>query len=285
MTDQAAPLYQLASHAIAERATPAQESRVIVVVGTRPAAGATTTAINLAQSLSESGQEAVVIDADVGQPDATYRMGLQPNRSLADLIQGDITTCDAIYPSAHGIAMIAGSIAPIDRDLDRQTVGSRVAEASRWLRGHFDWTLIDGGRLDDRLAIQLHQHATHTVLVVDEQTDAVDAYTAITKLVRQKALVRQEALVRHETAPHAPPITLLFNRTMMMDDATAKYRGIQRTARQFLDIDISLAGYVYENENPSQLLGQLTQTLSGARTAAVLGKNDLTIQLTTLDGR
>ncbi|MGB6041698.1 MAG: hypothetical protein WBF93_00960 [Pirellulales bacterium] len=260
MSDQAAPLYQLALQANAQPADPAQGRGVIVVVGSRPGVGATTIAVNLAQRLSDLGQAIVVVDAEIGKPDATRCLGLDPQGAFVDLICGDSATCDAVYPLPNGMAVIGGSVDRIHRDVDTQSVSSRLTEAIRWLGRYFDWALFDGGHFDQPLTNQIGQHATHVLLVVDDQTDAVDAYTTL------------KCLVRRDMAPSAHTVMMLFNRTIVTDDAKAKYRGIVRTARRYLDIDIPLAGYVYENENPSHLLAQLAQTISGTSTATSNGK-------------
>ncbi|HEY9868405.1 MAG TPA: P-loop NTPase [Candidatus Obscuribacterales bacterium] len=60
--------------------------RIIGVLGAKGGVGATTTAINLAWSLSASGRRTTLIDAVLQQPDVATMLGCEPQYTLADLL-------------------------------------------------------------------------------------------------------------------------------------------------------------------------------------------------------
>jgi capsular exopolysaccharide synthesis family protein len=65
---------------------PITSPRVVLVTSARAREGKTTTVVNLASALAESGRRVIVIDCDFRNPEAHRFLGVTPGRGLSDLL-------------------------------------------------------------------------------------------------------------------------------------------------------------------------------------------------------
>jgi len=77
--------------------------RVILVTGSSPSEGKTTTAINLAWSLAAAGNRVILIDADLRRPSVAKTLGLEPRVGLVGVLLEQVELKHALIPVAgHG---------------------------------------------------------------------------------------------------------------------------------------------------------------------------------------
>lgn len=74
------------------------ESRVILVTGSSPSEGKTTTAANLAVSLTLGGNSVILIDADLRRPAVAKAMSVEPEKGVVGVLLGQISLEDALMP-------------------------------------------------------------------------------------------------------------------------------------------------------------------------------------------
>lgn len=99
--------------------------RVIVVTSPRPGDGKSTVAANLAAAVSASGQDVVLVDADLRRPSVADSLGLVEGVGLTDVLTGRVEAEDALQPVPrrdHMRVMAAGRIPPNPSEL----LGSRA---------------------------------------------------------------------------------------------------------------------------------------------------------------
>lgn len=94
--------------------------RVMVVTSSLPGDGKSTTVITLAEAIAQSGQDVVLIDADLRRPSITKNLGLVEGAGLTDVLVGRATANDVLQPhgrSGHLFVLGAGAIPPNPSEL------------------------------------------------------------------------------------------------------------------------------------------------------------------------
>ena len=86
-------------------------ARVISFVSGKGGVGKTTTAINVAQSLFDSGKKVILIDANVTTPNVGLHYSIKSSvSSLHDVLNGRIGIEKVIYTTETGLMIIPGGL-------------------------------------------------------------------------------------------------------------------------------------------------------------------------------
>lgn len=154
-----------------------------VVTSSMPGEGKTTTIVNLARSLAESGSRVILVDGDLRNPSVAKALGLESGIGLTTVLLGRASLAEAIQPwGDSGLSVLAaGQIPPNPSEL----LGSRpMVELVEKLSTDFDFVLIDSPPLVPVIdAVLLQQLTGGLVLVVAaERTRKRDLATALTSL-------------------------------------------------------------------------------------------------------
>jgi capsular exopolysaccharide synthesis family protein len=112
----------------------------VVITSAQPGEGKTTTAANLAATLSES-QRVLLIDADLRNPSVAPRLGLEGAAGLTTVITGKATLADVVQPLSRSMHVLtAGPMPPNPLALiGSQNFANLIAEA----RTRYDAVIID----------------------------------------------------------------------------------------------------------------------------------------------
>jgi polysaccharide biosynthesis transport protein len=116
--------------------------RVIVVTSANPGEGKTTTTINIAASLAQTGARVLAVEADLRRPSMSQHFGANKAPGLTDLIVGKSEATQAIHTTRYkGLMLLpCGYVPPNPAEL----LGSaRMKDILRALRTHYDWVIID----------------------------------------------------------------------------------------------------------------------------------------------
>jgi capsular exopolysaccharide synthesis family protein len=163
--------------------------QVVLVTGTAPQEGKTTTIVNLAKLLAGSGERTVMVDCDLRRAQLHQRVGITREPGFTDVFVRkepvDAVVRATALPNLH--VMTAGPLPPNPPALlARRQLGELLEE----LRRSFEWVLIDSPPLASVTdALLLARHADHTVLVV--QHGKVD-----------KRLVKRSVAALRKVTPH-----------------------------------------------------------------------------------
>jgi succinoglycan biosynthesis transport protein ExoP len=116
--------------------------RVIVVTSANPGEGKTTTTVNVAASLAQTGARVLAVEGDLRRPSMSQHFSVPKTPGLTDLIVGKAEATTAIHNTRYKGLMVlpCGYVPPNPAEL----LGSaRMKDILRALRSHYDWVLID----------------------------------------------------------------------------------------------------------------------------------------------
>ena len=143
-----------------------ERGQVVLVTGTAPQEGKTTTLVNLAKLLAGSGEMTVVVDCDLRRAQLHQRLGLPREPGLTDFFVRKKPVDALVRPTTipNLFALTAGPLPPNPPAiLARKQLPELLAE----LTAEFDWVLVDSPPLASVTdALLLARHADLTVLVV-----------------------------------------------------------------------------------------------------------------------
>jgi succinoglycan biosynthesis transport protein ExoP len=169
--------------------------QVVLVTGTAPQEGKTTTIVNLARLMAGAGERTVVVDCDLRRAQMHQRLQLAREPGLTDFFVRHERVDALVKPTAapNLFALTAGPLPPNPPALlARRSLGDLLDS----LRRDFEWVLVDSPPLASVTdALLLARQADHTVLVV--QHNKVD-----------KKLVKQSVAALHKATPHVLGVVL-----------------------------------------------------------------------------
>jgi capsular exopolysaccharide synthesis family protein len=116
--------------------------RLITITSTHPGDGKTTTALNLAAVLAQSGARVAAIEADLRRPSFGDYLGIESAGGLTSVLAGQASLADVMLPIAKGqvLAMTCGRVPPNPSEI----LGSRAMTALLAdLRDEFDYVIVD----------------------------------------------------------------------------------------------------------------------------------------------
>jgi capsular exopolysaccharide synthesis family protein len=118
------------------------QAKAVLVTSSLPGEGKSTTAVNLAISLSQAGQRVALVDADLRRPMVAEYLGLERNSGLTTVLIGRAELNDLLQPWGEDdlYVLTSGQIPPNPSEL----LGSTAMEALiSTLENSFDAVVID----------------------------------------------------------------------------------------------------------------------------------------------
>ena len=184
--------------------SPTNRPQSILVTSSMPGEGKSTTSINLAIALAQTGARTLILELDMRRPQLADRLNLAADRGMSRFLAGQSQFHTEIQQSAipNLFVVPAGPLPPDPPEL----IGSpRMAKLLDLLYRHFDYIIIDGPPvmpLTDALVIS--PQVNGVVLVVDGDTAREKAQKArnLLRSVDAKVLGVVINNVKMEMAPH-----------------------------------------------------------------------------------
>jgi len=155
-------------------------ARVIAIASGKGGVGKTNLAVNLGLALSKRGRRVLVFDADLSLANVDVLLGLQPVRTLRDLVAGRSDLSEVIVEGPHGLRIAPGGcglagLASMD-GFHRGRLLRQLADTE----GRFDFILVDAAAgVGEDVVCFLRSVSEVMVVTTPEPTAMTDAYTLV----------------------------------------------------------------------------------------------------------
>jgi succinoglycan biosynthesis transport protein ExoP len=142
------------------------EGQVVLVTGTAPQEGKTTTLLNLAKLQASSGERTIVLDCDLRRAQVHTRLGLAREPGLTTYFSKH-EDLDGLIRSTRTPNLYALTAGPLPPNPPALLGRQAVNELLRHLRKSFEWILVDSPPLASVTdALLLARWSDHVILVI-----------------------------------------------------------------------------------------------------------------------
>lgn len=214
-----------------------RRARVIAVTSGKGGVGKTNVAANLSICLAAARRKVTIIDADFGLANLDLIFNVRTNRNIAQLAHGRRSMDELVVPVRGGVSLVCGVSGMTELAQMTDFQRNHIIEQMSTLEDTNDVIIVDTGAGISSNVLSFCEAADHTIIVTTpEPTSMTDAYAMI------KALSKGHSGVK---------LSLLVNMVESRNQARKVYRKLADTARKFLSISITDAGYVLYDESVS----------------------------------
>jgi flagellar biosynthesis protein FlhG len=183
-------------------------TRVISIASGKGGVGKTTVVTNLAVALAQQAKSVLVLDADMGLANVDVMLGIKPQGTLQDVIEGTRTLEEILVRGPAGI-MIIPAASGVERmcaltNADRTALFQGLEE----LASRFDYLLIDNEAGIGADVMYFTSAAHEIVLIVnDEPTSLTDAY-GLVKVLSQTYGEREVRVIVNQASDAQQGVTV-----------------------------------------------------------------------------
>jgi pilus assembly protein CpaE len=168
-----------------QRAAPV-EGRVFAVIGAKGGVGATTIAVNFAESIARSAGETLLVDLNVATGDAAVFLGVDPRFTIVDALENTQRLDENFFRglvvhTPSGLDLLAASVRIMTGPLDPHRVRTRVEFAVRFYRA----VVLDVPR-GDAAALDALEAASSIFVVVNHELPTLSSAYRLVARLRQK---------------------------------------------------------------------------------------------------
>lgn len=210
-----------------------RKARVIAVTSGKGGAGKTNVSVNLSVALARLGRRTVLVDCDVGLANANILLGLDSERSIADIALKERALAEVGCAGPAGMMLVPGHSGVGMGGGLGDAARAELAAAFRPYAGEIDDLIVDtgGGMAGEGLSLVA---ASDLILVVlaNEPTAFVDAY----------ALVKGLALRHGCTA-----FSVVTNRVGSEGEGRVLFDRFAAVVERFLPVSLDHLGSVPED--------------------------------------
>jgi flagellar biosynthesis protein FlhG len=208
--------------------------RVIAVASGKGGVGKTSVSVNLAMSLQNAGQRALLLDTDLGLANVDVMLGLSPRFTLSDVFAGRCDLADTLIEGPNGLLVVPAASGK--RHMTELTPAQHVGlvHAFSQLEVPVDVMVIDNAAGISDSVLTFCQAAQDVVVVVcDEPASVTDAYALIKVLSRERGVSR---------------VQVLANQVQHPSEGRQLYDKLERVTAKFLDVTLSYLGAIPRDE-------------------------------------
>ncbi|MFT4607460.1 MAG: flagellar biosynthesis protein FlhG [Chitinophagales bacterium] len=210
--------------------TASKPVRVMAVTSGKGGVGKSNITVNLAVAMAHSGENVIVMDADLGLANIDVLLGLSPKLNLSHVIQGECTLEEIIIDGPGGIKIIPASSGSASMSDLTPAENAGVIRSFSELTQPVDTLLIDtAAGLSDSVVSYLRAAREVIVVVCDEPASITDAYAMIKVMARDFGVQR---------------FHILCNQTHSIQQGRELYMKLSKVSEKYLDVTLDFLGTV-----------------------------------------
>lgn len=211
--------------------------KVYSIVSGKGGVGKTNITVNLGITLQNYGKKILIIDADLGMANVDVILGLNAEHNFYDYIKGRVPLRDIIIEGPNNIKIIPGGSGLLEFRKLNSEKQQKFQEELLELED-IDIILIDngGGISLDTLTFVTFSHEI-ILVTTPEPTALTDAYCILKAISNYKL---------------KDSVKLIVNQTSSIDLAEQTFEKLYKTSKQFLNINIEMLGYIFNDNRVSK---------------------------------
>lgn len=227
--------------------------RILAVTGGKGGVGKTSITLNLALILAREGQRVLLLDGDTDLANVSIMLGRYPDRTLAQVVEGQCELQDVIMSAPYGLDIVPGASgvqACLDLDTD-QSLG--LLKALARLERQYDYVLIDTAAGLQSVGLHMIAAAAMACLVITpDPTSLTDAFSLL-KVMQRKGYRRTPSVV--------------VNMARGSSQAQAVFQRFQSAVQRHLGMGLHYLGAVWRDET-------IEQSIQSQRPVALMPESD-----------
>lgn len=176
--------------------------QVLAVTGGKGGVGKTNVSVNISLALADVGRRVVLLDADFGLANVDVLLGLEPKRTLSEVMAGECDLRDVLLTGPGGIRIVPASSGTQDLVSMSPLQHAGLIQAFSELGDNLDVLVIDtAAGIGDSVTSFVRAAQEVIMVVCDEPTSITDAYALMKLLNQQYGMVRFRVLANMAHTP------------------------------------------------------------------------------------
>lgn len=207
-----------------------KKTRIITVASGKGGVGKTNVAVNLGLALQKTGENVLLLDADLGMANVDILLGLTATYTLKHVMKGNCSINDALLKGPDELHILPG-ISGGDEftEMSRYEV-KRLLRISSHLEDNYDIIIIDIGAGAHQGGLNFTLSSDEALIVLTpEPTSIMDAYNLI------------KILSAHD---FDGDLGLIINQINDKDEGKEVSERMKRVIKEYLSIDVKLTGFI-----------------------------------------